>query len=75
MAEPGARGYDPPVPRLIPDKFCPHCRARLPEPKPRACTECGGSLQQRFLRAGCLSSAPGLAIALWAGWALLRSLG
>jgi hypothetical protein len=63
------------MPRLIPDKHCPHCRIRLPEPKPRACPDCGGSLHQRFLRAGCLSSAPGLLLAGWAGWELWRALG
>ncbi len=58
------------MPRLIPDKFCPHCRAELPEPKPPACAECGGSLNQRFLRAGCLSSAPLLLASSAVWWAV-----
>jgi predicted amidophosphoribosyltransferase len=63
------------MPRLIEQDWCPHCRARLPEPKPRACAECGGSLQQRYLKAGCLSSAPPavflwlLARGVWRVWA------
>jgi hypothetical protein len=54
------------VPRLIEEGHCPHCDARLPEPKPRVCPACGGSLQQRYLRYGCLTSAPKL-LALGAG--------
>ena len=46
------------TPRLIEDDHCPHCKARLAEPRPRVCPECAGSLQQRYLRAGCLTSAP-----------------
>lgn len=45
-------------PRLIQDPDCPACGERLPEPKPRACPFCGKSQQQRFLTAGCLTSAP-----------------
>lgn len=48
------------MPRLIDSPFCPHCRAKLPEPKPRACPVCAGSLNQRFLKIGCLTSAPPL---------------
>jgi predicted amidophosphoribosyltransferase len=58
-------------PRLIESNRCPHCGAELPEPKPHACPSCAGSLQQRFLRAGCLSSAPRLfllALAAWLAW-------
>jgi predicted amidophosphoribosyltransferase len=55
------------MPRLIEDDHCPHCDAALPEPKPRVCPACGGSLQQRYLRLGCLSSAPKL---LALGWVL-----
>ncbi len=51
-------------PRLIDADRCPHCREPLPQPLPRVCEKCGGSLQQRYLRAGCLSSAPKLV--LWA---------
>lgn len=46
------------MPRLIEADRCPHCALELPEQKPRVCPGCGGSLQQRFLRLGCLSSAP-----------------
>ena len=46
------------MPRLIEADRCPHCKAELPEEKPRSCPECGGSLQQRFLKAGCITSAP-----------------
>ena len=46
------------MPRLIEEQRCPHCKAELPQEKPRSCPDCGGSLQQRHLRAGCLTSAP-----------------
>jgi hypothetical protein len=62
------------MPRLIPGKHCPHCRAELPEPKPRACPECGGTLQQRFLKAGCLTSAPKLLLLGAAGWLVWKAL-
>jgi len=53
--------------RILKTKTCPHCRAALEQPTPRVCPVCGGSLQQRFFTAGCLSSAPPLiAIALGA---------
>lgn len=57
-------------PRLIRDRDCPACGEALPEPKPRACPACGKSLQQRFLTAGCLTSAPPplLLFALGAWW-------
>ncbi len=60
------------MPRLIDKGHCPHCGEDLPEPKPRVCPACMGSLQQRFLRAGCLSSAPPVllfALVLAAPWA------
>jgi predicted amidophosphoribosyltransferase len=60
------------MPRLIVEKECPHCGAQLPVPKPTSCPECMGSLQQRFLRAGCLSSAPPILLACVAGGALAR---
>lgn len=44
--------------RILKTKTCPHCRAALELPTPRVCPVCGGSLQQRFFTAGCLSSAP-----------------
>ncbi|MBM3988017.1 MAG: hypothetical protein FJ294_08700 [Planctomycetes bacterium] len=59
------------MPPLIEEQHCPHCAAALPEPKPRVCPACGGSLQQRYLRLGCLSSAPKL-VAL--GWLLHEAL-
>ena len=48
------------MPRLIEEAHCPHCGTELPEPKPRVCPECMGSIQQRHLKAGCLSSGPAL---------------
>ena len=45
-------------PRVLKTRHCPHCQALLPEPTPRVCPECAGSLQKRFLSIGCLSSAP-----------------
>ncbi len=62
------------MPRLIDSKLCPHCGAKLPDARPRVCPECMGSLQQRYLKAGCLSSGPAvLAIAIGI-WAVLRAL-
>ena len=64
------------MPRIIEGKHCPHCRSKLPEPKPRACPECGGSLHQRFLKAGCLSSAPVVFLLIFAGaWAAWQAWG
>ena len=45
-------------PKLITEEHCPHCGVKLPEPKPRVCPECMGSLQKRYLTSGCLTSAP-----------------
>jgi hypothetical protein len=62
------------MPKLIDDKHCPHCGIELPEPKPRMCPSCAGSLQQRYLKTGCLTSAPklvALAFAVWAAWRAL----
>ena len=60
------------MPRLIDAKRCPHCGEQLPEPKPRVCPVCAGSLQKRFLQAGCLTSAPPPVILLaWLLWELL----
>jgi hypothetical protein len=56
------------VPRLIEDRRCPHCGAELPEPKPRSCPHCAGSLHQRHLQAGCLSSAPKLLFLAFLCW-------
>jgi hypothetical protein len=62
------------VPRIIEAKQCPHCGAGLPQPVPRSCPACAGSLQQRYLKAGCFSTAPpciaGL-IGLWQLWVSL----
>jgi hypothetical protein len=58
-------------PRLLLVDDCPHCREKLPERGLRTCPGCGGSLQQRYLRAGCLSSSPVLLVfALAAAWLL-----
>lgn len=58
------------MPRLIDQTHCPHCGAELEKPIPRVCPECAGSLQQRYLKAGCLSSGPALFLAglAWAAW-------
>ncbi|MCE9592874.1 MAG: hypothetical protein K8S98_01665 [Planctomycetes bacterium] len=61
-------------PRLVDASHCPHCGAELPEPKPRVCPKCAGSIQQRYLKAGCISTAPKLLIfALALAW-LAREL-
>jgi hypothetical protein len=51
---------------------CPHCRAELERPLPRACPACGGSLQKRYLSAGCLTSRPMLVLLAVGGLWLLR---
>ena len=43
---------------------CPHCKADVPAPTPRVCPECAGSLQKRYLKAGCVSSGPALLMLL-----------
>jgi predicted amidophosphoribosyltransferase len=60
--------------RLIQSPFCPHCRAKLPEPKPHACPVCAGSLNQRFLKIGCLTSAPPILLFAFGLWSLLERL-
>lgn len=61
------------MPRLIDERHCPHCGAELENPKPRVCPECMGSLQQRFLKAGCLSSGPvALLVMVGVAWLLGR---
>jgi len=56
---------------IIDAKHCPHCKAALPQPVPRTCPECAGSLQQRFLASGCLTTKPpGIAVLLAGGLAL-----
>lgn len=62
------------MPRPVQGTHCPHCDAKLPEPKPPSCPECAGSLSQRHLKAGCLTSAPKLvAFAACSAW-LAREL-
>lgn len=61
-------------PRILDVERCPHCKAALPKPPPRACPECGGSLQKRFLSIGCLSSAPPLFLIGLLVWELLAAL-
>jgi hypothetical protein len=46
------------VPKVIEQPTCPHCKAELQRPIPRSCPVCGGSLQQRFLASGCLTTKP-----------------
>ncbi|MBM3976981.1 MAG: hypothetical protein FJ299_08325 [Planctomycetes bacterium] len=60
-------------PRILKTGECPHCGIALPEPTPRLCPKCGGSLQLRYLKSGCLTSKPllllvcsGLALAVLA---------
>jgi len=60
------------MPRLIDQSQCPHCAAKLPDPRPRVCPECAGSLQQRHLKAGCLNTGPAVFLL---GWLLLRAFG
>lgn len=52
-------------PRILKVRRCPHCKAELPKPTPRVCPGCGGSLQQRYLASGCLTSAPKLLLLGW----------
>jgi len=62
-------------PRVLKTRICPHCKADLAKPTPRSCPKCGGSLQQRYLKAGCISSAPKLLLigmGLW--WLVLAPL-
>ncbi|MEZ5978440.1 MAG: hypothetical protein R3F34_09500 [Planctomycetota bacterium] len=62
-------------PRILDTDRCPHCRADLPEPVPRSCPECGGSLQKRYLESGCLTSKPMLVLlAAGIAWSVARAL-
>jgi hypothetical protein len=58
-------------PRILDVDRCPHCKEKLPKPTPRVCPSCAGSLQKRFLTAGCLTSAPPLVLAAWGVWHLV----
>ncbi len=68
-------------PRILDVRHCPHCEAELPQPVPRVCPACAGSIQKRYLSTGCLTSKPliallglGLASAAGATAALVRWL-
>ena len=50
--------------RILETDRCPHCKSPVPEPTPRVCPECAGSLQKRYLKAGCISSGPALLLLL-----------
>jgi predicted amidophosphoribosyltransferase len=63
------------MPRLIDSPFCPHCKTKLPVPKPRSCPVCAASLNQRFLKVGCLTSAPPLVLFAWGLFQLWSRLG
>ncbi|QDU84566.1 hypothetical protein Pla163_16770 [Planctomycetes bacterium Pla163] len=64
------------APRILEVDRCPHCKADLERPTPRLCPSCGGSLQKRYLEAGCLSSKPVLLIAAGtAAWTLRHLFG
>ncbi|MEM1450605.1 MAG: hypothetical protein AAF726_15560 [Planctomycetota bacterium] len=60
------------MPRIIEQRRCPHCGTELETPLPRVCPECGGSLQQRHLKAGCLHTGPALFLV---GWFLMHLFG
>lgn len=60
------------MPRILKTKTCPHCGADLDQPPPRVCPTCGGSIQQRYLKAGCLHSGPVIFVL---GLLALRCLG
>jgi len=54
------------MPRLIDSDKCPHCGAERKDRESGCCEACGGSQQQRHLRAGCISAAPLLlAVLVW----------
>jgi predicted amidophosphoribosyltransferase len=61
-------------PRILAVDRCPHCKSPLEKPTPRVCPACGGSLQKRFLTAGCLSSAPPIVLAAWGLWHVVEQL-
>jgi hypothetical protein len=55
-------------PRILDARTCPHCKAALPDPTPRVCPSCAGSLQQRFWKLGCLTTAPKLFLLAAVAW-------
>jgi predicted amidophosphoribosyltransferase len=61
-------------PRILDVDYCPHCKAKLPKPTPRACLECGGSLQKRHLSIGCLTSAPPVILVGFVAWQIVAAL-
>jgi hypothetical protein len=61
-------------PRILEVDRCPHCKSPLAKPTPRVCPACGGSLQKRFLTAGCLSSAPPIVLVAWGLWHIVEQL-
>ncbi|TAJ25421.1 MAG: hypothetical protein EPO68_00060 [Planctomycetota bacterium] len=62
-------------PRILKTDKCVHCGVALEQPTPRLCPKCGGSLQQRYLKWGCLSSKPlVLLVGLGAGLAAALAL-
>jgi len=61
-------------PRILDTRQCPHCKAELAQPTPRVCPTCGGSLQQRHLKLGCLTSAPRLLLLGGLAWAVSSAL-
>ena len=61
-------------PKILDTTHCPACKTELPQPPPRICPNCGGSLQQRYLKAGCLTSAPKVFLIGLGLWWLTRTL-
>ena len=54
------------MPRLLDNDKCPHCGSIRKDRGSGSCDSGGGSLQQRHLKAGCVSTAP-----LWIAMAYL----
>lgn len=61
-------------PRILDADRCPHCKSVLQQPVPRVCPACGGSLQKRYLSAGCLTSAPKVLLLAALAWAIGAAL-
>lgn len=63
-------------PKVLDVDRCPHCRGELTRPTPRVCPHCAGSIQQRYVTSGCLTSAPkmlALAVGLWCALEVART--